>query len=574
MFPTKNIDEFFVSENAEFEVLLSVLSKQVNSNYGSGFAIVVDSDGNIVGIVEDSDLRKFYHQNLSKNPRIKDVMKTNFISVSNNLNENEVISEVISQMDSRGWATSLPVKIIPVLDNLKPVGLIDVEEIHSVIQQQKNNYVVVGLGYVGLTLALSLSALGRRVYGFDADLNRIDQLLKLKSYISEPGIDSLLKKHLNNNFHVNNKLYSVNEKPGNQNTYFICVGTPLRLDKTPDLEPIWSVVNELLKIIKNGDVIVMRSTVPVGLGKEIVSFIESKLNWSVGINFHYIAAPERTVEGNALREIIELPQIMSGATASCQVIGLNIFRGLANSVTPLDKIEGVELVKLIGNAYRDYAFGFSNYFIEICRRYGLDINQIIESSNRGYPRSNIPSPSPGVGGPCLSKDTYFLPRSDNDQEFSPLIAVRNVNEKVPSESVKFISGIIPNLNVYNCIGIGIAFKGVPETNDFRKSPSIDFLISLSKMVDFIKVWDNAIINTNSNLEFPFDTELDTYNFYAILNNNPKNIDFFNKKVLTSNTDEILVFDPWRMIKPNQIIYANRVKLVHYFSLSHYEKIYI
>ena len=94
------------------------------------------------------------------------------------------------------------------------------------------------------------------------------------------------------------------------------------------------------------------------------------------------------------------------------------------------------------------------------------------------------------------------------------------------------------------------------------------------MVDFIKVWDNAIVNTNSNLEFPFDTELDTYDFYAILNNNPKNIDFFNKKVLTSNTDEILVFDPWRMIKPNQIIYASRVKLVHYFSLSHYEKFYI
>ena len=81
MFPTTNIDEFFVNENAGFEVLLSVLSKQVNSNYGSGFAIVLDSDGNMVGIVEDSDLRKFYHQNPSKNPRIKDVMQTNFISI-------------------------------------------------------------------------------------------------------------------------------------------------------------------------------------------------------------------------------------------------------------------------------------------------------------------------------------------------------------------------------------------------------------------------------------------------------------------------------------------------------------
>ena len=486
----------------------------------------------------------------------------------------EVISEVISQMDSRGWTTSLPVKIIPVLDKLRPIGLIDAEEIHSVIQQHKNNYVVVGLGYVGLTLALSLSALGRRVYGFDADSKRIDQLLKLKSYILEPGIDSLLKKHLNNNFHVESKLYSVNDKPGNQNTYFICVGTPLKLDKTPDLEPIWSVVNELLKIIKNGDVIVMRSTVPVGLGKEIVSFIESKLNWSVGINFHYIAAPERTVEGNALKEIVELPQIMSGATASCQIIGLNIFRGLVNSVTPIDKIEGVELVKIIGNAYRDYTFGFSNYFIEVCRRYGLDINQIIESSNRGYPRSNIPSPSPGVGGPCLSKDTYFLPKSEDYKAISPLIAVRTVNEKVPSESVKFISEIIPNLNTYKCIGIGIAFKGVPETNDFRNSSSIDFLISLSRIVNSIKVWDNAIINTNSSLEFSFDSELDTYNFYAILNNNPKNIDFFNKKVLSSNTDEIIVFDPWRMIKPNQIIFSNKVELVHYFSLSHYEKFII
>ena len=68
MLPTKSIEEFFVSENAEFEELLGVLSKQVNSNYGSGFAIVLDLDGNIVGIVEDSDLRKFYHQNPSNNP--------------------------------------------------------------------------------------------------------------------------------------------------------------------------------------------------------------------------------------------------------------------------------------------------------------------------------------------------------------------------------------------------------------------------------------------------------------------------------------------------------------------------
>ena len=167
-----------------------------------------------------------------------------------------------------------------------------------------------------------------------------------------------------------------------------------------------------------------------------------------------------------------------------------------------------------------------------------------------------------------------MPKSEDHEATSPLIAVRTVNEKVPSESVKFISEIIPNLNMYKCIGIGLAFKGVPETNDFRNSPSIDFLISLTEILSSIKVWDNTITNADSSLEFPFDSELDTYNFYAILNNNPKNVDFFSKKVLSSNTDAIIVFYHWRMIKPNQIIYSNKVQLVHYFSLSHYEKFII
>jgi nucleotide sugar dehydrogenase len=252
-------------------------------------------------------------------------------------------------------------------------------------------------------------------------------------------------------------------------------------------------------------------------------------------------------------------------------MGLNIFRGLANSVTPVNKIEGAELIKIIGNAYRDYVFGFSNYLIEICRRYELDINQIIESSNRGYPRSNIPSPSPGVGGPCLSKDTYFLPRSNNQNRISPYIVVRNVNERVPEESVEFIARVIPNLNQFKCVGIGIAFKGIPETNDFRNSPSIDFLNSLRAIIKSIKVWDSAISDTYSYIPYPIDNEFDTYSFYAILNNNPKNIEFFTRKVVGSNTEEIIVFDPWRLINPNLVTYSNKVKLVHYISLSHYEK---
>jgi nucleotide sugar dehydrogenase len=280
------------------------------------------------------------------------------------------------------------------------------------------------------------------------------------------------------------------------------------------------------------------------------------------------------VEGNALKEIRELPQIISGATDSCQLLGLDIFQDLVNSVTPLAKIESAELVKIMGNAYRDYIFGFSNYFIDICREYKLDINSIIEASNRGYPRSTIPNPSPGVGGPCLSKDSYFLPERINTTGISPLIAARQVNESIPLKSVDFIKAKISHISKFRCVGIGIAFKGTPETNDFRNSPSIDFLNAIKENVSSINVWDYLIVENSNELGFSFASSNEEYDFYAILNNNPRNFDYFNNRVLKNKSNEIIVFDPWRIVTLNQISASNDVKLIHYFSLSHYQKIII
>ena len=565
-----DVSEYIVFDNASLEELLQTLNKKVNTNFGSGFALIVDKNGKLVGTVEDSDLRKFLSKSSKKVPLISEIMRKDFVSVENGLNQAEIIENIIQQMSSRGWNTTLPVKLIPILAEGKPTGLLDVEEINQAIQQIKNKHVVIGLGYVGLTLALSLAQLGRKVHGYDKDDLKIKSLKGGKSYILEPGIENLLKQNIGSNFIAKSEIESMVNEPGIRNIYFICVGTPLDQNKKPYLDLIWESTEELSKVLKKGDAIVMRSTVPIGTGRNVIRKIETELGWQVGVDFHYISAPERTVEGNALRELRELPQIIAGATETCHILGLNIFRNLANSVTSLNEIEGAELVKLMGNAFRDYNFAFSNYFIDTCQEYNLDINSLIEASNKGYPRSQIPLPSPGVGGPCLTKDSYFLQSSHSTEAPSPIINARRINELVPEKMVKFLERVIEGLSELECLAIGMAFKGVPETNDFRNSPSVDFINALKKKVKAIYIWDNALGKENIRLDFENDSADKEYDFFAILNNNPKNVDFLYERIKSNTKQNLVLLDPWRLITPSHLLFTSGTRKIHYVTLSFHE----
>jgi nucleotide sugar dehydrogenase len=313
----------------------------------------------------------------------------------------------------------------------------------------------------------------------------------------------------------------------------------------------------------------MRSTVPVGTGQTIIEQIQIARDWKVGADFHYISAPERTVEGNALAEIRELPQVISGATDACLILGLRLFQNLSNSVTPLDRIESSEMVKIMGNAYRDYTFGFSNFLISICQQYNLDINLLIDASNRGYPRSTIPKPSPGVGGPCLTKDPFFFFEDALNISKSPVIAARKINEQIPKQSVKFIKSRMNNLKDFNCLVIGIAFKGIPETNDYRNSSSIDFIEELKPELKSVDYWDCVVKDVELEINTGEYHQNKKYNFYAILNNNPKNLEFFTQLELGDVEGQIIIYDPWRQINPNFINLPSTIKTLNYFSLSHH-----
>jgi UDP-N-acetyl-D-mannosaminuronic acid dehydrogenase len=572
-----NISQHLILENSTLDELLQILNKKLSRNFGSGIAFVTDSSNQLKGIIEDSDLRKYLSKNDNSSIDIKNVMQKDFISVPAGLNEKETISIIVAQLKKRGFLTTYPVQIIPVLNFGVMIGFIDLQKIALLIEQNTQRHIVVGLGYVGLTLALSISKTGSIVFGFDEDNKKINQLLAREIYISEPGLESLLNEHLNTNFLPISTLENLENNSHIQRVYYICIGTPLLRNQNPDLSQINNFIDDLVEKLNEGDILIMRSTVPVGTGRQIINKIEDSRNWKVGLNFYYISAPERTVEGNALIEIRELPQLVAGASENCLLLGLKTFSRIANSVTSLDQIESVELIKLMGNSFRDYVFGFSNYFIQICQSYNLDLNSLIESSNRGYPRSGIPLPSPGVGGPCLTKDSYFLnnilsklstENGGGGELASPIIAARNVNRNVPKHSVKFIEEKVSNLPNFDFLGIGVAFKGIPETNDYRNSTSIEFIDELKGKVKSISVWDSVIEVTKTSLSFKPHKKSNRYNFVAILNNHPKNIEFFHELSFDVGNNTLIIYDPWRLLNEQLHSLESPVKKIMYFSLSH------
>jgi nucleotide sugar dehydrogenase len=347
-------------------------------------------------------------------------------------------------------------------------------ELIPIINTQKEEVVIVGLGYVGLTLAISIALKGLRVIGVDRNTEMLDNLEKYEAPIHEPGIKMLLRKTIGQNLKISN-LNNFEEKleGGFTRCYILCIGTPVISGKVKT-EQLYESLDFLLKHLKRGDTVILRSTVPIGFSRSIANYLASKSGLTIGVDFYFGYAPERTVEGNAIEECSSIPQLYSGYTEVCSQKIVAVFSKISNSQIKCESLESGEFGKLMTNTYRDVIFGFSNEMALIANEYNLDINRLIDEVNLGYQRNQIKKPSPGVGGPCLSKDTYIL-MSGVKNDFKIIESARSVNKLMP----KFVSNKILNYSKINKITrilvVGLAFKGFPETKDIRNSPSVEIV---------------------------------------------------------------------------------------------------
>ena len=336
---------------------------------------------------------------------------------------------------------------------------------------------VLGLGYVGLTLTLKFCQKNFEVMGYDTNKKIINDLKNFKSHIYEDGLDLILKKYIKNK-----KFKPVSKLPNKIKTFIITVGTPIIKKKNgnvPDLKHIKSVTKSLSKLIKKNTLLIYRSTLPLGTSRNLIHKLLKKHS-NVKKNFFLGFAPERTAEGNALKELSELPQIVSGIDKASLFKTQRLFKKICKVIIKVDKIEEAELIKLTNNAYRDLSFAFSNQIALICSKYKINAKRLIELCNYKYPRSLVPTPSPGVGGPCLSKDPYILNYNIRNKN-SIFLSGRSVNYKILNYLIKETSRKLNSkskkLKVLLC---GLSFKGYPQTKDLRGSAFVNFYKNFSK----------------------------------------------------------------------------------------------
>ncbi len=449
-----------------------------------GIVLVIDDKRRLLGITTDGDLRRALAYGKTTESLVGEVMNKKAFFIEGPRSSSEILSAATQKIREEGWLKGHLDKIIIVDKENRVIDLVSFFDLWQASDVRFKQIGVVGLGYVGLTLGLTLADIGFTVRGTDTNPRVAETIKKKKSPFFEEGIDALLKDHVGTRFAVVPDFKGKN----NCDVYFIAVGTPLDKKNLPSLAYIKKAAENLGNVLKQGDTVILRSTVPLGTTRDVVApILEKKSGLRAGEEFFVAFAPERTIEGKALQELRTLPQVVGGFNRAGANIAANIFSLMTDTVFLVDTLEEAEIVKLINNTYRDVTFAFANETARICRRWGIDTNKVIHAANAGYARSAVPKPSPGVGGYCLEKDPFIFIETANRKGYFPELfhQARKVNKEIVKELAgdiaQFLSSKGRAQKNEKIFILGFAFKGIPPTSDMRGSPTISLVKELQKI---------------------------------------------------------------------------------------------
>ena len=457
--------------------------KPAKTRLPAGIILVVDGNRKLLGIATNGDINRALASGLPMNTGVAKIMNKDPFVIEGSKSTSEIIAIVADKLRKESWQRSRLDRIILIDKNRKPINIVSFYDLWQASDTRFKYIGIVGLGYVGLTLGLTFADLDFQVKGYDnnPEVRRI--LRHGKSPFFENGIDTLLNDNLGKRFHVVDRFNADNHC----DIYFIAVGTPLDENRKPRLEYIKSAAENVGKVLKPGDLVILRSTVPIGTTRNTaIPILEKESGLSAGEDFFVVFGPERTVEGKALEELRTLPQVLGGINRASANLAASIFNEMTDSIHIVDTLEEAEIVKLINNSYRDVTFAFANEVSLICQKWDIDTNKVINAANMGYSRSNVPKPSPGVGGYCLDKDPYIFMEGARAKGHDPKLLhfAREVNKKIlrnlSDDAIKFLKKRQKRTKNPKVFIMGFAFKGRPATSDMRGSTTLELLSHLKK----------------------------------------------------------------------------------------------
>ena len=411
---------------------------------------------------------------------------------------------------------------------------------------------IIGLGYVGLTLAIAAADHGSDVYGVEIDPNIKKCLANNRAHFFEPGLDSLIRLHNGRSFHCVDEF----TKDMRIDVFVITVGTPLRNGKEePNFDYIRSAIKSIEAAYDGTQLVILRSTVSVGTTRSVVMPLLMEMSGRSASEIYVAMCPERTVEGKAVEELTHLPQIISGNNEEAIETAQKFFRTMTPYVIPVSSLEEAELVKLYCNTYRDMSFAIGNAFCMAAQEFGVDGISVIKHANQGYSRANIALPG-FVAGPCLEKDAYILTNNmpaSGARDF--IMGSRKLNESLEDMVVEWVRARLGEPSDEKIAALsGMAFKGQPETSDLRGSSSVNIARKLKALGYKINLHDFSAHTSEMEALDVGKVYSDIYEACAdasvliILNNHKKYGDLHEDPVLLRDKKDFSILDCWDMCR--------------------------
>jgi UDP-N-acetyl-D-glucosamine dehydrogenase len=385
---------------------------------------------------------------------------------------------------------------------------------------EKKTIGIVGLGYVGLPLAVAFAEAGHQVVGIDSDRRKVDGINAGRSHVEDIGDETLraLGGHL--------RATAEEADLAPCDAVIICVPTPLTNSREPDLTYLLASATSLSRVLRQGQLVVLESTTYPGTTRERLRPILEESGLAAGTDFNVAFSPERIDPGRTDYTVATTPKLVGGLTPACAEAARALYAEICEEVVVLSSPEAAELSKLLENIFRSVNIALVNELAQLCDRLGIDVWEVIDAASTkpfGFMRFD---PGPGMGGHCLPVDPFYLAFKARQHDFYPefIELAGKINQAQPGFCVERIertlNAVRKPVNGSKVLILGVSYKA--GVGDIRESPSLAIVRRLIELGADVSYHDpyvpalNAFDLTSSDL----DEALDAADVVAIVTAHP------------------------------------------------------
>ncbi len=349
------------------------------------------------------------------------------------------------------------------------------EEWKKKIENKTVKIGILGLGYVGLPLAMEFAHSGVNVLGFDIDGKKVNKLNSGKSIIKNIP-DSRIKKAIDaKNFTATNDMSQIKKV----DAVLICVPTPLTENREPDMQYIVNSCKTISEYLQPGQLITLESTTYPGTSRELMAPILETSGLKAGKDFHLAYSPEREDPGNKSFHTRTIPKVLGGLTKQCQTIAKMVYELAIDEIIPVSSLEAAEAAKILENVYRCINIAMVNELKMVFDRMGIDVWEVIRAASTKPFGFSAFYPGPGLGGHCIPIDPFYLTWKARQYGMPTrfIELAGEINTDMPhyviARTMDALNNYKKSLKGSKVLVLGLAYK--PDIDDVRESPSLELI---------------------------------------------------------------------------------------------------